>query len=334
MPSQAKPNVNTVWASGGLAVPVADAKQALGFVAEIPEYPDFNGLIQQISAFLKHVNQEGVPNWDANTQYYTNGFCKVGPALFIAVANSLNVPPPAAGGANASWRDFLASFTTAPQFDNDTSPATTAFVQQALGSFRNTTQGLATGITLTPADVGRAFQLAGATPVTVTLPRADSTPRGSTFAFMNNGGGAVTLTVPVGTINIGTSGGPSAVVGFGDSLVLVNLDGASWFAVGGSAAARFSSDFAAVTNANGWQRMPSNLIIQWGQGGIAAPSGTLTFSLAFPTECLSFIPNKISTDGRRASSSTPSNTGVTLYGWTAAGAAANVDSFSWIAIGK
>lgn len=108
MPSQAKPNVNTVWASAGLATPVDVAKQALGFVAEIPEYDDFNGMIQQISAFQKHVNQEGMPAWDSQTQYYTNGFTKANGTAYIALQDSLNNAPPALGATNAYWRDLFA----------------------------------------------------------------------------------------------------------------------------------------------------------------------------------------------------------------------------------
>jgi len=108
MPSQAKPNVNTVWASGGLASPVDAAKQALGFVAEIPDYDDFNGMIQQISAFQKHVNQEGVPVYDALTQYYTSGFAKANGTIYVALQDTLGNAPPALNATNVYWRDLFA----------------------------------------------------------------------------------------------------------------------------------------------------------------------------------------------------------------------------------
>lgn len=107
MPSQSKPNVNTVWASAGLAVTPDAAKQALGFIAEIPDYDDFNGLIQQISAFLKHVNQEGVPTWDTLTPYFTEGFAKGNGTIYVALQDSTGQALPAAGAANAYWADLM-----------------------------------------------------------------------------------------------------------------------------------------------------------------------------------------------------------------------------------
>lgn len=107
MPSQAKPNVNTVWASGGLATPVDSAKQALGFIAEIPDYDTFNGMIQQISAFQKHTNQEGIPVHDLNTPYFTNAFVKGNGTIYIALQDSTGQALPAAGLRNAYWADWL-----------------------------------------------------------------------------------------------------------------------------------------------------------------------------------------------------------------------------------
>lgn len=107
MPSQAKPNVNTVWASGGLATPVLQAKQALGFVAEIPDYDDFNGMIQQISAFQKHVNQEGIPVWDALTAYFAGGFAKGNNTIYVSLADHSNQALPPKGGVNTYWADLL-----------------------------------------------------------------------------------------------------------------------------------------------------------------------------------------------------------------------------------
>jgi microcystin-dependent protein len=107
MPSQSKPNVNTVWASAGLATPVDPTKQALGYVAEIPDYDDFNGNLQQISAFLKHVNQEGIPVWDAATAYFATGYAKGNGTIYVALQDNTNQALPAAGAANAYWADLL-----------------------------------------------------------------------------------------------------------------------------------------------------------------------------------------------------------------------------------
>lgn len=149
MPSQVKPNVNTVWASAGLAAPVDAAKQALGFIAEIPEYDDFNGMIQQISAFQKHVNQEGVPGWDALTQYYTGGFTKANGTAYVALQDSLNNAPPALGATNAYWRDL---FARVKDFATDTGAAN-AYVG-VYAPVLTLTNGLVVGLKAANANTG------------------------------------------------------------------------------------------------------------------------------------------------------------------------------------
>lgn len=107
MPSENKPNVNTVWASTGEATSVSADKQALGYVEEIPFYDDFNGHMQQISRFQKHCNQEGIPVWDEDTPYFVGGSAKspVDKNVYRAVADNTGVPPiSSVGGAvNAAW---------------------------------------------------------------------------------------------------------------------------------------------------------------------------------------------------------------------------------------
>lgn len=111
MPSQAKPNVNIVWASGGLATPVDPAKQALGFVAEIPDYDTFNGMIKQISAYQKHNNQEGISLWDTTTIYPVNGLVKspIDGNVYQAVNEHSGAAPVAVigGAVNANWKIFV-----------------------------------------------------------------------------------------------------------------------------------------------------------------------------------------------------------------------------------
>ena len=55
--------------------------------------------------------------------------------------------------------EFLAGITTPAQFDNDTSLATTAFVQRALGNFGAWTSILESGSVIPAAAVGNAVQV-------------------------------------------------------------------------------------------------------------------------------------------------------------------------------
>lgn len=116
MANQAKPDVNTIWGSAGLAKALSKAKQALGWVAEIPDYDEFNGMLQQISQFQQHVNQEGVALWDALTPYNVGSVVKSPVDHFLyrcLTADLVNTPPVAepGGAVNANWVKF--AFTAA-----------------------------------------------------------------------------------------------------------------------------------------------------------------------------------------------------------------------------
>lgn len=104
MPGQSKPDVNTIWASTGEATPVPKEKQQQGYVEEIPFYDDFNGHMQQLSQFDKHVNQEGVAVWDALTLYPIGGCVKspVDYNVYRAVEEHAGTPPISAGGVVSS----------------------------------------------------------------------------------------------------------------------------------------------------------------------------------------------------------------------------------------
>jgi len=54
-------------------------------------------------------------------------------------------------------------------------------------------------------------------------------------------------------------------------------------------------DFTAVKSTNGYQKLPSGLILQWGQyNAIIGPSLiSITFPIVFPTNCLNVIANVI-----------------------------------------
>lgn len=114
MANQVKPDVNTIWASSGLATAVSKAKQALGYVAEIPEYDQFNGVIQQISKFQQHINQEGLALWDSLTTYGIGSLVKspVDQNSYRCLqVDCLNIPPITGGVVNAAW--VRTSFTFA-----------------------------------------------------------------------------------------------------------------------------------------------------------------------------------------------------------------------------
>lgn len=175
---------------------------------------------------------------------------------------------------------------TTAQFDNDTSLATTAFVQRALGNMRGAT-GFSANATLTVDHIGQVVQCASAGGFTLTLPATSGLPDGATIEFVSSAVGAVTI-ARQGTDVIYpnmSAGVASITLGNGDTAKLVKITG-GWGLIGGSATLRYSNaDFGKSFSANGYQRLPSGLIIQW---GIANNSGIFTsYPVAFPNSVLS-----------------------------------------------
>lgn len=173
---------------------------------------------------------------------------------------------------------------TAVQFDNDTSLATTAFVQRALGNMQGVSY---TGTrTLTAEDSGKLQGLSVVGTV-VTLPSLASVPQGAVFPFWNGQSTADTGTVQrAGTdaIYMNSTTVTSVAVNGGDSLILV-AGANGWYAIGGSAQLGSTAAFASLKAANGYQKLPGGLVFQWGQ---SAPGTTVsvTYPIAFPNGTL------------------------------------------------
>lgn len=84
---------------------------------------------------------------------------------------------------------------------------------------------------------------------------------------------------------------------------------------------KFADEFGASLATSGWQRLPSGLIVQWGQGSgttNAGSSTTTTFPLAFPSSCFQAL----------AVANTPNGTDNMFVG----GVSKNVSSasFTWM----
>ncbi len=51
----------------------------------------------------------------------------------------------------------------------------------------------------------------------------------------------------------------------------------------------FANEFGSSLAANGYQKLPSGLIIQWGNAYIPVNGTTFNFSIAFPNSCASLV---------------------------------------------
>lgn len=175
---------------------------------------------------------------------------------------------------------------TPPQFDNDTSLATTAFVQRALGNNSNFIN-YAASQTLTASQVGQYIRFNLSANGTCGLPAPNAVPAGSRLIIQNAASASWQLTISTPSGNIS---GPGRNGIAGTTLVLTGgvaaqmefvSDGVSvWYAVNGN--------FAASLGSNGWQRLPNGLIVQWGSETVTSNAGNATrsFPLTFPNAAL------------------------------------------------
>lgn len=185
---------------------------------------------------------------------------------------------------------------TAAQFDNDTSLATTEFVQRALGNVRKA-GARAGNYALTDADTGSLIVAASsATPLTYTMPAIADFPLGACFTVVNLSGQKITL-APNGTEkfigNLDRSGlAASYMVESGDTCTVTKYQGGLWLvsSVGGT--------MPALLAVNGYERRPSGVIEQW--GNFAVPAGAtgavsagaaweFTLPTTFPNGCFQVV---------------------------------------------
>ncbi|KVZ72527.1 hypothetical protein [Burkholderia ubonensis] len=173
---------------------------------------------------------------------------------------------------------------TPPQFDASTRLATMAALQRALGSFQSSVN-LPAGITNgAAADIGKYFTQQAAAAATYALPSTEGLPPGAAIAFKVTSN--FPLTIPCNGGDLISANGQttsSLTLGTGDDVILVCPQKGYWFA-SGSAVVGQSSKFASSLASNGYQKLPSGLIIQWLQ--ISVPGGsigaTYTLPIAFP----------------------------------------------------
>lgn len=177
---------------------------------------------------------------------------------------------------------------TPAQFDNDTSLATTEFVQRALGSRAGVKVINAAG-SMDASYIGQLTFIQGTT-YARTLPALSGLPDGATVEFMSVASGEVTLQCAGSDIinRSNSATNTSIKLNSGDTLALVK-SGSYWNAVGGSKQLGAAAEFMVSLAGNGYQRLPTGMIIQWGSGsGVSASQVNVdqTFPIAFPNACL------------------------------------------------
>lgn len=194
-------------------------------------------------------------------------------------------------GDSVNIVDAINAGQTAAQFDNDTSLATTAFVQRAIGNMAGGTVSDLASVTLTAADVGKFYTLSLATAQTATLPLLSTVPDGATI-LLHNPSGSIKTIQRQGDDQISPDGSFITSVTMLQGEVIEFVKQASVWRAYGTGVLKYSTSFGASLVASGYQKLPSGLIIQWGAVAnteVAGSPNTLTFPIAFPTQTYSVV---------------------------------------------
>lgn len=174
------------------------------------------------------------------------------------------------------------------RFDNDTSLATTAWVKGEGIQAANVTTVGSTPYTITDLQAGHIIYITTGGSV-VTLPDATAWPVGKAL-IIQSAVSAIINRYGTQTIYCNSGGQNSISLGDGDSVTLYAVPGFNgWIAVGNSGQLGASSAFNYSIAANGYQKLPTKLIVQW--GGVIVPVGaypgyTGYFPISFPNGCL------------------------------------------------
>lgn len=94
----AKPDFSVLWGQGGLITDPGLTKRQEGYVAEIPEYDQFNWLINHLDSLGGYLYEQGVAAWGSTTTYPAGGLAKNanGHLFRSKQANNLNHALPTA----------------------------------------------------------------------------------------------------------------------------------------------------------------------------------------------------------------------------------------------
>lgn len=231
----------------------------------------------------------------------------------------------------------LTNFVTRPQFDDTQRPATTAFVRRELGNLRGQVVVNAAGA-LGPAHAGMRVLIQ--TSGVITLPLLASVPPGTAFLLVASSGFTPVIQAS-GADSIYVAGVAGAITLTEKTSLYLVAGTASWFGDLGDHALTKSALFGSSLGVSGYQRLPSGLILQWGQlgapGALADETIAVTFPLAYPTSCFQAFAH----DPNNVLSATQYQ--VSAHGWTTSGmsisyhrtgGAAGISAINWHTIGN
>jgi hypothetical protein len=227
-------------------------------------------------------------------------------------------------------------FTTQPQFDTSKAFATTEFVQRAAGNFSGQTNIVTLPASLVPAMAGRRIVITG--PGAVTLPPLVASPVGSKFYILNIGTADVTLNRQGNDTIVALSKTLTSVTVQSNSNLVVTCGDNNYVVEEGASSLKYSNEFSASLSSNGYQQLPSGLIIQWGTTTTTATADlAVLFPMTFPTRLVSLNGTAyIGGGGTRDTNVMLRTDGLGKAGFSAGAFLSGTrvaEAFYWVAIG-
>ena len=229
----------------------------------------------------------------------------------------------------------VAAVNQPPQFDNSLNFATTNFLQAALGS-NSGMLNFGSNTTIGAAQVGQVINIiAGGLTITI---NTTGLIAGSRFLIVAN----YTATTSTTITSAASFNSPNVfkqttiTITAGEEVGLI-YDGVSSFVIENNLAGlRFSANFLQSGAANGYQKLPSGILMQWGSlapltGGNTA---TATFSIAFSSAVYLVLANPNTAAGQTPASANPG--AITTSAVIINGNYSSTLSYgiNWLALGK
>jgi hypothetical protein len=217
-------------------------------------------------------------------------------------------------------------------------------IQRCLGNWSKANY-INVSTTLTAANAGQLIVINAAS-TTQTLPLSSTCPSGTKIGFYGFNTGNTTIAIQGSdTIDAGSTANlTSLVMESGGYIEFTSSGGGLWMA-SGTSVSQYSAKFAALKAQNGYQKLPSGLIIQWGvvtRTGALAPSTfysiPVTFPVSFPNATLASFSSTYGISVSNAAwlvndTEAATANGMNVVFSTSYTVASTSSSFFWFAIG-
>ncbi len=245
--------------------------------------------------------------------------------IFIGNDSAASVPIPSGGSIT-----LVSETSSWAAIDGSVTMGRAGVVGNANGSASGASR------TLTAKDAGE-MQLITTAASTVTVPVGSTLNDGAMFRFTNASAGNGTVAVQgADQIFVANVVYTTLPCNSGETLSLM-WNGTYWYAVDGLSTVSKTALFTSLQDDNGYQKIPGGIIIQWGLSATTSgDDGTITFPIAFPTNCfaVTLTTRNVGGDGRAwIYTEIPTLTDVEIRGRWEGGSASPQDVY-WFAIGN